>query len=40
MQANESGTYTVQGLVDGVKEAASLIEEAGEEAGDTLLFID
>jgi len=37
MQANESGTYTVQGLVDGVKEAASLIEEAGEEAGDTLL---
>lgn len=37
MQAENSGEYVVQGLVTGMKNAASQIQEAGDEAGDTLL---
>lgn len=37
MQAENSGEYVVQGLVTGMKNAASQIQDAGEEAGDTLL---
>lgn len=37
MQAEDSGEYVVQGMVTGMKNAASQIQEAGDEAGDTLL---
>lgn len=37
MQAENSGEYVVQGLVTGMKNAASQIQDAGEEVGDTLL---
>lgn len=35
--ASDSGEYVVQGMVSGMKNAADQIQEAGEEAGDSLL---